>query len=151
MNARHSIAAWLGFCSLMMVLWAQPAQAQLSGPLCYQTGSTAAKVGTYRMYYHVSPDGHFVIGGRASVRTNVGLGTTLLTYAISGGAFTASGGDIWAGITVYWINNPNANAAPFHAMLFINHVNINNSVVEILDGVETTYTLNAVNCDAFLG
>jgi hypothetical protein len=143
MNTAQRIAYLIEVCLLLAT---GPAQAALTGPSCYTVDSTTSKVQQYRLYFDSSLDGHYMIGGRAYVRTPTALGTVALSYPVSGGAYTIDGGAIYVGVTVVWVNTTASGTAvyPFQALLFINGSQSN--VVEQLDSVRVTYPLTAVAC-----
>jgi hypothetical protein len=121
MNARRSLAAWFNVAAFLLVASVLPSSAELTGPFCYRTNSGTSKVYEYRLYFDMSPDGHYTIGGRALIRTPTALGTIVLSYPVHGGGFTISGGDIWVGLRLFWVNTAVSTtvAAPFDANLYI--------------------------------
>ena len=112
--------------------------------MCFRTASSTSKVHEYRLYFEVSPDGHFTIGGRGFVRTPTGLGTIVLSYPVSGGGYTISGGSIWAGLHVFYVNEGVPSAVPFDVSLFINGTA--SEVTEQSGATRTSYDLDPIAC-----
>jgi hypothetical protein len=144
MNARRRIAGLLGFAVWLWLACAPSSEATLQGPLCFRIASSTSKVHEYRLYYDVSPDGHFTIGGRAFVRTPTGLGTIVLSYPVSGGGYTISGGSIWAGLRISYVNEGVPSAMPFDVSLFI--AGSASAVTEQSGTTRTSYDLDPIAC-----
>jgi hypothetical protein len=68
-----------------------------------------------------------------------------------GGGFTQSGGAIWLGVSIAWINTAVPSAEPFHTLLYVNSLtpgSTGSGISEDVFGSMTNYTATPVNCPA---
>jgi hypothetical protein len=147
------IATLLGAAALILALTHAPAQAQtviyLQGPYCFEPQSFNSKLDNYRLYLTTAPNGSYLVGGRAVVRTLTGLGQMNLSYPAAGGGYT-SGGNINLALENFWINSGTTNAEPFHArMVFPSSLAMGatGTYVEDVGGVTTSYTVIRAACE----